>query len=817
MTRFTPISPLPLRRNRRGSTILLVISILSLLVLLAVGLAFTSRIEQSTAANFGDGVQNRIAAQTGVQAVSSQLLATIPPGATGLLDLSLDPQFLSLRHGTSLDSDDPEGAAEYFRSNASAGTVNLAPGELTDTAAVILFDASARVNINAASPEVIARFFDLAGSELGIGLDGDAIARAIADIRLGRDGAPGTRDYDDDFDSRDAVEADTRSDYASLRERAEAMNLPSDSARAAEALAILTLVDEADEYVADVRLPAYGDDYRFASIGNLLDFEAIRSAGLTRDALRDLEPYLTTFSTSVEQRIVGDEVLPFVDANRATATEIYDALSEVYGGTKDADLLRQFAVNIVDARDGDSVPERFPGTAILGVERTPYIVEVYPDSITPPESGDDGQFVEIHNPWTEEFDVEGWRLVGAGVSVSLRGRIAPQGYLIVTDDADNSRDPAAGDDLPGTGSLYDIFGVLDDGYKRRVVEAPGFNLPDRGAIELRLVDAEGNDVDIFAFTATSDQLDDLYSWQRNNPLVRRAFKVRATPHSLAPRAVQPDGETLERIRNYPPNAPFTGAAQLLGVFAGYAGGEEGDTVVNWGFPVAGTPESAHSRTADLARNDAVVDGRILDALSVEWRPAARPGAESSEEEKQAAIKSITVRGSASARTNDSRTPQPDTPQPGADEFAVWQANNWFEPVPGTRHGRINLNTAPDIVLGALPGVTPQAARRVDARRAREMADVAAGDPGDGLLYRRPSDVLIDDELLGQPKSQAERIERFAGIWAHAGLNSRAFVLVGRTRVASGSGGGNNAGELVSLLTGLDRGVPEYVSWGFRYD
>ncbi len=796
-------------RNHRGSTILLVISILSLLVLLAVGLAFTSRIEQSTASNFGDGVQNRMAAQTGVQAVSSQLLYSLPAGATGLLDLSLEPQFLSLREGTSLNSEEKDGAASHFRSNAASGAVNLAPGESTDTADVVLFDASARININAASEELLAGFFNLAGSELGVGLNGDAVARSIAEIRLGRDGAPGRRGFDDDFDSTDAVEAESRSDYESWDERAAAMNIESDEVRGEESRQLLTLVDEADEYIADVRLPAYGDDYRFASVSDLLNFESIRSAGLDREALEVLEPYLTIFSTSVEQRLVDDEVLPFLDANRAGPEELFDALKEVYGDGKDDDLLRQFAVNIVDARDGDSVPTRFPGTNLIGVERTPYIIEVYPDSITPDEGGDDGQFVELHNPWTEDFSVDGWRLTGAGVSVELRGRIAPQGFLILTDDADNSRDPAAEEDLPGTGSLYDVFGVLDDGYKRRVMEVPSLSLPDHGPVTLELLDDEGNLVDVFAFTARSDELDDLYSWQRNNPLVRRAHKARATPHGLAPRAFEPDGESLERVRNYPPNAPFTRTVQLMDVFAGYAGENESGTVVNWGFPVAGTPDSPDSRTADLAGNDAVIDGRILDALTVEWR-ARNTVPETAGDEAETAVKLIEARGVPAEMNSE-------VLRLDGGRFAVWQANNWFEPVAGTRHGRINLNTAPAVILAALPEVTPEAARRVSERRAEELAEVASGGAGDGLLYRRPSDVLIDDELLGEPKSRSERLDRFGALWEHASLNSRAFVLVGRSRVASGSGGGGQTGDLVSVLTGLDRGVPEYVSWGFRYD
>lgn len=51
---------------RRGSTIILVLAILSILILIAATLSYTARLEELSSRNFADGVQSRMAAQTGV-------------------------------------------------------------------------------------------------------------------------------------------------------------------------------------------------------------------------------------------------------------------------------------------------------------------------------------------------------------------------------------------------------------------------------------------------------------------------------------------------------------------------------------------------------------------------------------------------------------------------------------------------------------------------------------------------------------------------------------------------------------------------------
>lgn len=783
---------------RRGSTILLVISVLSLLVLLAVGMAFTSRIEMSTASNFGDGVQNRVAAITGVSSVSAKALQTLPKGAIGPLDLSLEEDFLAARDGRPSDSD-------FLRDRIAAGAVSFSPIETAATADVGLIDASARINVNAADAEMLARFFDLAGDELGLAIDARAAANAIADVRLGPDGAPGRKGVDDDADSDERLVDDLAADGVdrtrSASEIRSGVAAPADSAviddlaetraprraradaeRIAARRALLTGIDEADEYVADIRLEAHGDDVRFGSLRDLLSHDAITAAGLDEAALDSLEPLMTVFSASIDQRMVDGEPAALVDINRATPEEIFQALSDLYGEGKNPDLLRQFALNIVDARDGDSVPTAWAGEqgALLGVERAPLITEVYPDSITAEDRGDDGQFVEIFNPWSEDISVDGWRLEGSGGVVALRGKIAAQGYLVVTDDVDNRLDPTASDDLPGTGSLYDIFGALPDNGRNRAVESPNFALPDAGDVEVRLVDADGNAVDVFAFRVRKDQLDELYSYQRENPLIRASLKRRATLFAQPARVTEPGAEEMARLANYPPDGPFASAVDVMDVFAGFSERDNPSNTVSWGFPVVGTLESADARTADLAAHPSTIDGRVLDIFGVEYRD------------------------------------YPDSPAPTAEDdmglFVADVPTEWALGLrPGVRHGRVNLNTAPAVVLGSLPGTTPAGARRVAQRRDLLVREVRDGQGGDGVLYAVPSDVLVDDDLLGAPKSGPERLGRFRSLWERAALNSRAFVLVGQPRAGADANNGQRMATRVASLVALDRGRAEHVA------
>ena len=66
------------RHSRSGSTLIIVLIILSLLALIAATLSFTSRLETISSANFSEGIQARMAAATGLETARSLLPARTP-------------------------------------------------------------------------------------------------------------------------------------------------------------------------------------------------------------------------------------------------------------------------------------------------------------------------------------------------------------------------------------------------------------------------------------------------------------------------------------------------------------------------------------------------------------------------------------------------------------------------------------------------------------------------------------------------------------------------------------------------------------------
>lgn len=818
---------------RRGSTILLVITILSLLALLAITMTYTSRLEISASDNFATGVQNRVAAITGVEAMGTQLFLTLPPGPTSPLDFTLNRDFLRLRPGSEANVNAVSRLFE-LSPNREMRRTQIADERIarrsdfqtpqTGTANVAVFDAAARVNVNAADEVVLAGLFDAVAERSGLPARGASIARAIAQVRLGPDGAPGQAGVDDNYNARHAVQTDSDEIPRGLGRRPDAQEGLSrmrdlgarDAAdrqvRRRTRQQLVTGIDEPDEYIADIRLPAFGDDVRFGSLRDLLTYEPIVRAGLDEALLRAAAPHLTLLSTSVEERIVGAEAKPLIDINRATAQQIYDGLVELYGeGNKNEILLRQFAVNIVDARDFNSVPTVLrtdQGIEVIGLERTPFLTEVYPDSLTPDEEGDDGQFVEIHNPWDEDIDVTGWVLRGPGGTYPLRGLIAARGFLIVTDDVDNSLDD---DDkhVAGTGSLYDIFGVLPDNYRRRAIHVPHFSIPTSGGPHrFALEDGSGNLIDVFRFTVDPRDKDSLVSWQRESPMVRHAVRRRATPFGVPPLSAAPDSGVLARLQASPPNGPFVDAVDLFDVFAGFAD-EQARLSNPWGFPEAISPRSATVADADRAGRPEVIDARILDLFTVNFRPMKERGGSGDELEGSTGPALASVDLPAEILTVSYRA------EPK--ELQAFVANNYFTPSASVRHGRINLNTAGEVALASLPTVSKAAAGRLIERRREMISQAWTGMFEDAITYHGLSDVLVDDLLWASAQSPKDRLEQFRQLLPHVALNTRAFVLVGQPRAEAGADADFQRAAGVEALVTIDRGSAETVYWRRMYE
>lgn len=757
------------RADRRASAILMVLAVLSILALLAITVSFTARLETYSAENYGVAVQNRMAALTGVAPLATALLKADPSQDPVLIEKG-DP---TVRQAGVADS--PSQVATTPQRTRS-GAVELFGA--TATAHVQARDTNARLNINAADESLLAAFFDELGRQTARPLNGGAIARAIVEVRLGNDGAPGAAGVDDDGDGRGAIGSLSATTTTPAAREVDTLPKAEVDARAAARTALFTGVDDPAEFVADIRLPALGDDVRFGAPSQLLDHESIRAAGLDEEALAVAEPYLTTFSVARDVWSVDtdEEGRSLLDINRASAAEILAALLDLYGPAgPSATQLAQYAVNLVDARDTDSIPTALigqGGATVLGIERTPFITEVYPDSLSPDDEGDDGQFVELYNPWPEAVNVSGWTLVVDGMPIRLTGKIAPGGYLIVTDDAETRDD----DETPGTGSLYDVFGVTDDGTRRRVQTILALDIEHGSATwSVQLRDAAGNPVDEMRPTPAEAAAGDAYSIQRENPLVRETLRRRATPFAQAGATSTADGATLMRLSNYPADGPFVAPSDALTVFAGFADTSTG-RAERWAFPAIDPLEPG------------ALDARVMDLFTVETLEAPDEYAWT----KTTAATTRETRADAEAARLDA------------------PASIARAPI-GTRHGRVNPNTADAIVLQSLPGLGRVGAGRMLSARNRSV-ESDLDSPLGPVAFARPSDVLMNNELwAGVATSDVDRLARFRALEPHLTFNPQAFVVAAQPRVDAADDAATAAAHRLQAVVATDRGAPEILA------
>jgi DNA uptake protein ComE-like DNA-binding protein len=841
----------PARPNRgarqRASALLIVLAVLSAMTLLVIALAYTSRLELQTARNFAEHTQRRAAELTGVEVVANRLGKQLPDGATGILDLSLDPEFLRRRPG-------PLGEREALAAVAAADTV-LAPRRLygrpageTSTAfrnlgtpfaprplvpavpttgmVVEVRDLNGLVNINAASEEVLEALFRRVIEENRLRGSASRIARAIVEWRLGEDGQPGVAGKDDDEGgtlTEDARTADARRRLGEAPERVRSLRQPVGQAgrgaerenRLRDAAAFYDPVDDPSEFIADIRYPAYGDDRRFGSVRELA---FLGKDVISPEVIAAAAPYLTVFSVAHEHRI-GSDLLPtdLLDLNRATAEEIYGALRAMYeadGTPKDDQLLRQFAANLADARDADRVPTQLPAAegsgTVLGFERTPVLTTVYalPQYVENPSL--EGQFVQVYNPWPETFSLDGWRIETGTQRAILRGTLPPGGMLVLTNDRDNSSDPQGPKATPGEGSLYDIFGTVAAGPQRQVVEQRSFTLPTaKGVHTIRLVSGDGDLVDEFQYEIKDPSKRTLSGYTRPHPFVRETLTATVRPFTT-PTADASEAQvrslTMQRLQQQPADAPFTSLLQVLEVPAIYAtpDAKEGHRD---GFPVIASPRSTQPGLAETARDPRRIDARVIDLFAIDRKErrsrrellAALTDQDGDGRLNDARQRRLEDYRSGSIRAEDTSSPQ-----------AAW--HRYAERPAGSRYGLVNLNSAPQAVLAALPGLDGSRAQYLLRRREQLESLARAGYAADGLLYRRFSDVLCDDELWGDVAGgEAGRRKAFEALYNASTLNSRSFLLVGRRAPDATSGTGTSGSAAVEAMVATDRPGAELVA------
>jgi type II secretory pathway component PulK len=654
-------------RSDRGSTFIIVIAILSLLVLIATTLSFTSRLEIVSASNFSEGVQSRVGAVTGV-ARAAELFAQ-EVRFTSLTQQWAQPDgYRAVQTGQMAQP--AEQHTRLFESSLSE---------------VYIFDESAKINVNTADEQTLeALFASLLGkNNLPAGL-APTLAQEIVRHRLGPDGNPG--------------EPDTP-----------------------------------HEFIGDPRLPPFGDDKPFYSLEELLLLP-----NFTQEIYSALEPCLTIFSASEETYSSGGEMVRKCSINYAPVSDIYSALRARFPQKPD-ELLMQFAANIMDFRDADAVPTVFPGSdpdhPILGIEQTPYINEVFPDSPTLEEDGDDGQYVELYNPYSHPISIEGWQLKCGGSIAYLNGSIAPKGFVIVTDDYNEANDPTPEDEEKGYGSFYDIFGLVPNGTTKRIIEEPALNIPNAsGTIYLR--DAHGNLIDYFYYLGGVFAGANM-SLQRNDPRVRFWQRLTCTPFALNANYSPEDLDDVRFAADWQDH-PFRSPAEVMYVFSGWAtaGGHQG---IGWIYP-------GIASSTDVELDCQIID--LFTLINFDARPVALD--EKNDETRGKDLPPILLH---------LKSP----------------------PV----IGRVNINTAPLDVLQALPELDKEDAERVVSyRQGIPAAEAGPTTPFSPFVFNNISDLLYY-KVVWPNKSEKERIEEFINLANLITVKSRSCSVISRSTPPKG--------------------------------
>jgi hypothetical protein len=815
-----------LTSRRRGSTILIVLGLLSILILLATTLAFTSRIEVASSRNFARSVQNRSAAVTGVQEAAFRLVQTLPQDAVGLYDLGEQPVLAPAARRVGLPAPNVVASAtnvtvprEIVRPGQTPKVLVGTPSTIAD---VRFADAAARINLNTADRPTLERLFNYVLPLSGItDRDPSILALAIFNFRLGPNRVPGNPGDDDK--STELNLAATWRRQAGLtpggipRIQRSPLAIPRGSIMATGGTPVcstagldisdlvdqlLNGVDESTEYIADIRLPAFGDDRRLSSADDLV---LVNPFLFTPEVINALRPHVTGFSISQQAfRTRNNRIRAVLDLNRASVEEIIDALDDIYGGRRDPDLLIQVALNIVDSRDADRIPTVRRNTAgdgwVIGFERTPVITEIYPNAVTPEDRGDDGQYVEIYNPWSGPIDLTGWRLTVGSTDYLLQGILAPQGYLIVTDDYDNANDPNASLDAPGTGSLYDIFGVVANGVTRRVLEIASFNLPHNEGrrTTVRLGDPDGNLIDVFEYEIPFGH-SFLNSFQRYNPLVRDPVLLAATPFALPP--ADPNSNLVAvKLSNLPLDRPFVNVLELFDMFVGFPG----DSTSRWAFPKLTLPSADPPPADEQIANYLLMDARLVDIFTIEMQERRPP----------ADIKSDHL--TANADGFISRAPNAwngEFNKAINDEDTLYWVR-WGEAPIGLRHGRINLNTAGVAVLSAVGFTDLQASHIVT----RQLDGIQAGQLGaarlETLAYRKLSEFLVDEELWGPITDGCDHLARVRPLFDQVAVGSQAFLVEGQSLESPDLQSIRRSGTRIVGLLALDKVRPHAVFWKY---
>ena len=531
---------LHLSRPQRGSTILLVLAMLSILLLLGLAFSYSGRLETQASYNYARLAQARTAAATGLP-MSLTMLRNASQGLTSpLQEWAVVPQALGRASGKGKDSGALSVQEMVAVRNAGLNMRKNQEGHVLEApqANIQIRDLSGALNINAIPDQ--ARMERVVSAVL----PGGDVTRKSATLMALRG----------DFNRpASSSKRDANNNGATATATPENLDLRDPSASLIDNLA---------------RLQYGAKDNR---------------AAFTETEIEKLAEVVTVFSQAPESfNLPNGQSIARIPLDAIEPKLVFDTLRLAFPDKNEA-LLLQYAANLADFSDDDDEPTILDrdGNVItgidlnnpaalrnytIGVEQVPLISEVYPDSLTSLGFADAGQFVEIANPWNRSVSLQGWTIrTSGGGSVTLAATLPANGYLVITD---NYNTPAP-DSPPSHGSIVSIFGATANGTSQQVMVQAGLELTDRNGY-VALHDPAGNLVDWFAYGATGN-VDSRQSFQRKDPLVRGTTYAEATPFKSASGASW-SSSVSSIITNAwnDGNTTMTKISQLFAVSTGFA-------------------------------------------------------------------------------------------------------------------------------------------------------------------------------------------------------------------------------------------------------
>jgi len=577
--------------RKRGSTVLLVLAMLTILLLLGIAFSYSTRLETQASNNYAELAQARTSAATGLPLAIPFIIEAAQGLTANSQTWNTVPQTLQKmvkNNGKSSQLTASELAA-IRKAGVDASRNREGQLEEAPQANIVVRDMSGLVNINAVPNQT-------------------AMERVISAV------LPGS-----DVKAKSTALMALRGDLKSpAQQRHSFENYKREQT-------------EEDENI-DLRDP----DSEALDTLLRLKYDRQNGRGIFTDKEIDkLAEFVTVYSQAPEVFNGPNGIhIPRIPLDGIDTKEVYEKLTAAFPDKK-PELLLQYTANLVDFSDDNSEPTILDseGNVVvqqegsvgndaqhltIGVEMTPFISEVYPDAATSVGFDDDGQFVEIVNPWNKSMSLAGYTLrTQQGATIALNATLPAGGYLVITDNY-NSPKPET---PPGHGSLVSLFGATSNGSTKQVQMEASLNLTDRNS-KVTLHDQSGRLVDFFAYGSTG-QVDGKTSFQRNDPMVRGASKAEATPFGAAV-ASGANAEVISAATKAweDGNSTMTKISQLFTISTGFAeknAGGDGNTVgsVHGGQLAELTfPEQTNANGAASDPYSDNLDLRLIDLFTV---------------------------------------------------------------------------------------------------------------------------------------------------------------------------------------------------------